>query len=137
MNRIFSLLIILSISSQSVAKDVTVYRWVDENGVIHYTQHPPIEDDYAEMKIDTHYSPVQAPLKNGIKPTKDDSAETSTEIVHASVAKCNNAKANLRTLTDFDKIEITDANGKSRILTDTEKLNRMRSVEKDVQDNCY
>ncbi|TRX54406.1 DUF4124 domain-containing protein [Thalassomonas sp. M1454] len=137
MNRIFSLLIAFIISSQSFAKDVTVYRWVDENGVIHYTQQHPIEDDYAEIKIDTHYSPIQAPLKNGIKPEKDELADTSTQIVHASVAKCNNAKANLRTLTDFDKIEITDANGKSRILTDKEKLDRIRSVEKDVQDYCY
>lgn len=136
MDKIFSILIASFISSQALAQDVTVFRWVDENGVIHYTQQHPIDDDYAEIKIDTHYSPVQAPLKNGIKPTKDDTDETSTQIVHASVAKCSNAKANLRTLTDFDKIEITDASGKSRILTDTEKLDRVRSVEKDIETYC-
>lgn len=136
MNRIFSLLIILSINAPSVAKDVTVYRWVDENGVIHYTQQHPIEDDYAEIRIDSHYSPVQAPLKSGIKPTEDDISETSTNITPSSIAKCNNAKANLRVLTDFDKIEITDANGKSRILTDIEKFNKIRSVEKDIQGSC-
>ena len=72
MNRKFSILILLfnvaTILATTLvqAKDVTVYRWVDENNVVHYGQHEPLEEDFSEITVETTYSPVQAPLKETV-----------------------------------------------------------------------
>ncbi len=131
----FLFLISLFVSPLTLAADVTVYRWVDENGVLHYSQHHPLENDYSEIKIETKYSPLQAPLKNGTK-TNADEDELALELAQTSNIKCKNAQTNLRTLTDFDKIEMTDTNGKSRILSEMEKLKRLRLSEKEVEIYC-
>ena len=136
MNRKFLLILTLIASPLVLAKDVTVYRWVDENGVLHYSQHHPIKNEYAEVKIDTGYSPVQAPLKNGIKEQEDDSDELATELAQNSQIKCKNAEANLRVLTDFDKVQITTADGKSSTLSGSEKLKRLRLNEKAIEIYC-
>ena len=136
MNRKFLLILTLIASPIVLAKDVTVYRWVDENGVLHYSQHHPIKNDYAEVIIDTTYSPVQAPLKNGIKEKEEDIDELATELAQNSQIKCKNAQANLRILTDFDKVQISTADGKSSTLSELEKLKRLRLNEKAVDIYC-
>lgn len=42
--RILILLLSLVLASSALAKDDEVYKWVDENGVIHYTDKPPRKD---------------------------------------------------------------------------------------------
>ncbi|WNC73359.1 DUF4124 domain-containing protein [Thalassotalea psychrophila] len=140
MNRKFSIILLLSATATLLttlvqAKNVTVYRWVDENNVVHYGQHEPLEDDFSEITVETTYSPVQAPLKENV------SAEAKQKLLNSQVArasniKCKNAEANLRTLNDFAKIEVTEENGKSRLLTDVERIQRISQSEKEVEAYC-
>ncbi|NMP17256.1 DUF4124 domain-containing protein [Thalassotalea sp. Y01] len=127
-----SALLALTISVTAFAQDVTVYRWVDENGVIHYGQHEPIKEDYEEVKVATSYSPVKSPMKE----VKKEGEEQTPDLAQASSINCKNAQANLRTLTEFDKVEMTDADGRSRLLTDKERLDRIALSEKEVEIYC-
>lgn len=136
MNRKFLLILTLIASPVVLAKDVTVYRWVDENGVLHYSQHHPIKNEYSEVTIDTTYSPVQAPIKEGSKENPEDIDELATELAQNSQIKCKNAQANLRVLTDFDKVQMSTADGKSTTLNETEKQQRLRLNEKAVEIYC-
>ncbi|KGJ88246.1 DUF4124 domain-containing protein [Thalassotalea sp. ND16A] len=116
------------------AKDVTVYRWVDENNVVHYSQHEPISDDFTTIQVDTAYSPVQAPLKDTA--LAGDEESKNNQLARASATKCKNAQTNFRTLSDFDKIEVTSEDGKSRLLSGLEKQQRLRLSEKEVELYC-
>ncbi|WOH39157.1 DUF4124 domain-containing protein [Thalassotalea fonticola] len=141
MNRKFSILVALVgiftayTTLLAQAKEVTVYRWVDENNVVHYGQHEPLEDDFAEITIETTYSPVQAPLKESVSAEAKEK-QLSNQVAQASNIKCKNAEANLRTLNDFAKVEVTEKSGKSRLLTDKERIQRIRQSEKEVEAYC-
>ncbi|WNC67616.1 DUF4124 domain-containing protein [Thalassotalea nanhaiensis] len=139
MNRKFLLLVLSATcactSILAQAKDVTVYRWVDENNVVHYGQHEPLEDDFTEITVETTYSPVQAPLKESISDEARDK-QLNNQLAQASSIKCKNAEANLRTLNDFATIEVTEANGKSRLLSDAERIQRIQQSEKEVAAYC-
>lgn len=117
------------------AKEVTVYRWVDENNVVHYGQHEPLKNDYAEIKVESTYSPVQAPLQEKVK--KDDQIASNNQLTSSTHIKCQNAKANLRTLQEFQKVEFTDADGKSKVLSNTERLQKLQMNEKEVDIYCH
>ncbi|WP_371373282.1 DUF4124 domain-containing protein [Thalassotalea aquiviva] len=137
MNRIFYPLLLcamISIHAFAAEKDVTVYRWVDEKGVVHFDQHQPPTNEYQELKIKTKYSPIQKPITetNIIHEAKGENLALSSD----AAAKCNIAKSNLRTLTDFAKVQITDSNGNSRILTDVERLQRLRKNEREIELFC-
>lgn len=141
MNRKFStLVVLLSVSTALTtllieAKEVTVYRWVDENNVVHYGQHEPLEDDFSEIIVETTYSPVQAPLKENVSSEAKEKL-LNNQVARASNIKCKNAEANLRTLNDFAKIEVTEKSGKSRLLSDVERIQRINQSEKEVEAYC-
>ena len=137
MNRIFIAIIIGSLSFVSLADEVTVYRWVDDNGVVHYGQHEPLTEDFSQIVVETRYSPVQAPLKNGTVTNKSDEEDAlANQLVKNSNIKCKNARANLKTLNDFDKVEVNDKDGKARLLTNSERLQRLRLSEKEIELYC-
>ncbi|OUS30410.1 hypothetical protein A9Q98_05310 [Thalassotalea sp. 42_200_T64] len=117
------------------ANEVTIYRWVDEDNVVHYSQHEPLIDDFTEIKVHTAYSPVQTPLKQTAL-EDDEESQLSNQLASASAAKCKNAQTNFRTLSDFDKIEVTGKDGKSRLLSGLEKQQRLRLSEKEVELYC-
>ena len=134
MNRIFFIIMPLLYCSASFANEVTVYRWVDENNVVHYDQHEPIKEDYSEVTIETSYSPVQAPLKE--KNIGESSANQSNQIAQASRVKCKNAQVNLKTLTEFSKVEVTEKDGRTRTLSDKERIQRLKTSQKEVELYC-
>lgn len=135
MNRTFLTFIFIStLCSNSLAKDVTVYKWVDDRGIVHYGQHEPLSEDYSELKVNTSYSPIQAPLKDIV--ADDKNLNESLQLASVSTIQCKNAQAKLRTLSDFEKIEMTDASGKSRLLSQSEKNQQLRLSEKEVEIYC-
>ncbi len=135
MNRTFFFLISTCfLSFNSNAKDVTVYKWVDDRGIVHYGQHEPVSEDFTEVTIESSYSPVQAPLKH--KSVENDLLNNSVDVAQASSIQCKNAKAKLRTLNDFANVEIVDASGKTRVLSPTEKSQRREISQKEVEIYC-
>ena len=33
------------------AKSISVYKWIDENNVVHFSQRHPISDNYSEIEV--------------------------------------------------------------------------------------
>jgi len=62
--------IILTVVCASVYAQQTVYKWVDEEGVIHYGEEPPGESPNAEVEVFTTDAPPTyvPPAKTTIKP---------------------------------------------------------------------
>lgn len=58
----WTLVLVFSASVQAQ----TVYRWVDEGGVVHFTQTPPVERAYSTLGLDTddlNIAPVHEPRR--------------------------------------------------------------------------
>ncbi|WP_426360017.1 DUF4124 domain-containing protein [Pseudocolwellia sp. HL-MZ19] len=103
--------------------DGIIYRWVDESGIVHFTQHQPAVGDYTELTMaNTHLSNTDK-KDNTPKETKSlvsqpDKKETeaSENLTIDTAKKCEEAKKNLATLSDFNRIRFVNADGETQVL---------------------
>ena len=137
--RIFLLALIFVVyAGTSSAKSISVYKWVDENNVTHFSHRHPINDNYTELKVEVAYQS---------KPTiEEESQEEKTQNAEQlKVAKentalikenCEAAKVNVKILNSFDKILFTDPSGESRILGPEERADQLVMTEKHLEVYC-
>lgn len=123
--------ILLCVASYAIADNVTVYRWVDSNNVVHFSQHQPKHDNYTELL-----------MSNSVKPEQNKTVPAPVQTTDAPITvpqtkdKCEEAKANVKTLMGFDKIQYTDTNGVVQVLNETEKAQQLEINKKQVEVYC-
>jgi hypothetical protein len=67
---VFALGIVLTVACASVNAQQTVYKWVDEEGVVHFSEEPPVESPKAEVEVfatdpaPTYVPPAQTATKS-------------------------------------------------------------------------
>jgi phosphate starvation-inducible protein PhoH len=120
----------VSVAFLSSASNVTIYRWVDSNNVVHFSQQQPEHDDYTELSM-------SAPKRNTTSEKTEPVAKTETALaVEGSKDKCEEAKANVQTLKTYDKIQYKDTDGKVKVLDATQKQQQIEINEKQVEVYC-
>ncbi|MCH1929812.1 DUF4124 domain-containing protein [Shewanella sp. A25] len=119
----------LALLSQPVVAG-TIYTWVDENGVTHYSQQPPEQD---LQKSKTLQSSELEPVKVGsVAPQKVAAPEMTESEKNAALIKekdakqaqsiCDNAKQNLDVLTTHTKLTRQDGKDKEPVaMTEEER----------------
>lgn len=120
----------VSVAFLSSASNVTIYRWVDSNNVVHFSQQQPEHDDYTELSM-------SSPKRNTTSEKTEPVAKTETALaVEGSKDKCEEAKANVQTLKTYDKIQYKDTDGKVKVLDATQKQQQIEINEKQVEVYC-
>ena len=114
----------------SSAANVTIYRWVDHNDVVHFSQQQPEHDNYTELSMS---SPTRSKPVEQEKPIE---TVNTVLAVDGSNAKCEEAKANVQTLKAYDKIQYQDASGEIKVLDATQKMQQLEINEKQVEVYC-
>ena len=67
---LFALGIVLTVACASVNAQQTVYKWVDEEGVVHFSEEPPVESPKAEVEVfatdpaPTYVPPARTTIKS-------------------------------------------------------------------------
>lgn len=125
----------------TAADQLTVYRWIDKDNVVHFSQHQPKDGDYIEISMANNQkstavieqenttSPRQEPtLSNGI--------DEDTGTGEGNNDKCNSARDNLNTLQNFDKIQYKDEKGNMKVLGAIEKEQQLAMNKKQVEVFC-
>lgn len=122
------------------AKDTMVYRWVDNNNVVHYSHEHPADKDYSEVNIQVAYS---APIIASKPSTENADYNTSTNQQPASqlspeeiTKNCESAQVNLKVLNSFERITVEDEDGEARLLSDEEKQEQVELSNKYVDVYC-
>lgn len=123
--------ILLSSFSYAIADKVIVYRWVDSNNVVHFSQYQPKHDDYTELSM----SNATIAKEETTSDIPEKTIETPTNFA-ATTNKCEEAKANVTTLKGFDKIQYTNSKGELQVLTEQEKIQQLAINEKQVEVYC-
>lgn len=120
------------------AEKLTVYRWVDENNVVHFSQHQPAHDNYTEIDMVNNKNasaPVEIAKPDQVAPIeKSDIANILPN--NPDNDKCNAAKQNLATLEEFDKIQYKDENGNLKVLSAKEKQQQLAINTTQVEVYC-
>ncbi|MGB1199612.1 MAG: DUF4124 domain-containing protein [Thalassotalea sp.] len=128
-------LILAGVSLFTSATQVTIYRWVDDKNVVHFSQQQPKHNNYTELSMS---SPVQS------KPSTVATSEKQEELTDAEIPlqvedaknKCEEAKANIQTLSTYDKIQYKDNNGSVKILGKKQKQQQLEVNKKQVEVYC-
>lgn len=143
MKRILVLACIFAASPFALAQ---LYKWVDKDGRVSYSDQPPSAQESKQMNLSTG-QPV-APQRSAVEAEKELSARRGEAQEKAKVAEnieqkakvdaenCLRAKTYLRTVTDGGRISSTDATGERIILDDKQIADERVKAQRAVDENC-
>lgn len=140
---------LLAITLAFPAAAAKVYKWVDDEGVTHYTEQAPADKEYEIVSTSGAPPSGAAKAKKQLeearaardeKATKDlDFAEQQKirdEEARIRKENCENAKANLKTMQEHARIRILGDDGEFRYLSEEEKQQQEDRAKQIISDNC-
>jgi hypothetical protein len=133
-----------SVANILYAKDIAIYRWVDKNNVVHFSQNLPRGDEYTELSTVSSYKALSKAERKTLaeQDTADQKVEEQERLIDDVAAKnkatydknCKAARLNIKMLSSLDDIHIneekSDGTVGSRSLTPTEKSDKLALSKK-------
>jgi hypothetical protein len=135
----------VTFSMNVIAKDIAIYRWLDENNVVHYSQQQPQNVDYTQLTtVSSFQAKEKVPPGTTNKPTLDEQmsqyekekAEVFAKNAEIAKKNCKAAQLNQQMLNSFDKVMMTDADGTNRAMSDKEKKAQLVITKKQISMYC-
>jgi len=136
-----------------------IYKWEDENGVVHYGAQPPQEKEvevFRKPKSERYkqWQAEQVALKTEQaadeatsteravaakpeaeqEPQQDEALTKAQEAVRAQ--RCRQAQANLQELTTHSRVREVGPDGQMRVLPEEERQARIGGAQQAIRDNC-
>ncbi|MCB1626723.1 MAG: DUF4124 domain-containing protein [Xanthomonadales bacterium] len=119
------LLMMLFLCSPALAAD-KVYKWTDENGVVHYDAKPP---EQAEAQtVDIRRAPPPPPA------TVPDQSPPTEEVLRA--AQCTSARGQLQVLLANETVDVQNADGTRVRLSPEEREAQIEMARKGSEQWC-
>lgn len=125
--------------------DDTVYKWMDEDGVVHYSARPPEGIEYEIVGVDTRDESRAteaaddrdaAPETAAAEPPEQPEmarAEPDPELV---AARCQQARQNLQNLTQRPNIVVRGDDGEQRQIGDDERQRMIDEARAFIDEWC-
>jgi len=139
--RYLALIVTLLLStSPAYAEKIKVYKWVDKNGVVTFSEYRPQEDDYIELEIEGdrvvggNNDELDYNL-SGLDREKVDEGVVE-ELNQKADEYCQKAKHNLNVLDSFKNVRVLDENGQPKVLSDEEIMQQRRLANRQVELFC-
>lgn len=129
---------LLLLFTVGATENVTVYRWVDKNNVVHFSQHQPAHNEYTELSVVTKTSKAKQDPKDatGNEDTASFDVADAGKEANADQAQCDEARENVRILETFEKVQFTGTDGEVRMLSEKEKEQQLAVSKKQVEVYC-
>jgi len=138
-----------SIINSVSAKEIAIYRWVDKNNVVHFSQNLPHGDEYKELSTISSFQALSKAERKMISEQEaaekkvedqDKQRENTIEKNKKTYEKnCKTARLNMKMLSSLDEILISeekdDGTIGDRALTDAEKAEKLALSKK--QEGLY
>jgi len=121
------------------------YKWIDDNGMTHYGEHPPKGANIIKKgKTQTGHSQATTYTGAATSPTKtvanSDTSKKNSEADTAASQKdperCTSAQSNLEAMRTHSRIKVKDKNGEYRFLTPEEIQDRQGEAQKAADESC-
>jgi len=132
--------ILMSLTFATLAQ-AGMYKWVDKDGHVHYSQKPPADSNYEKLNIKP-----QQPSSTSSGPTystpSDSSDSNSSDVIKKEETQaaekrekiCEQAKKALETYTVYRRIRNPD--GTVVYLDDKERAKRIENAKQAIKDFC-
>lgn len=132
---------IVAASSAFAAK--TYYKWVDNDGVTHYSEHKPQGATNAqEVSVFTGRSEPTTnvagkPQEEGDQPGTEATDEKIDPEALKDPERCRIARKNLETMQNNNRIRMKDpGTGEYRFLSEEEKQQQMKDAQQAIDESC-
>lgn len=137
-------------SANITAKETVIYRWLDSNNVVHYSQHQPKSGEYTQLTtVSSFQTNEKKPIKSNDTPDNDvltiddqisqyekDKAEILAKNAEIAKKNCKAAQLNQQMLNSFDEVMMTGADGKDTVMSDKEKKEQLALNKKHISLYC-
>lgn len=143
MKRILALACALAFSTGAVAQ---LYKWVDKDGRVTYSDQPPPAQQSKQITVDTGQSagPQRSALERDkeLDKSRQDAkdkaklAEQAAEKAKVDRENCVKARAYLKTVTDGGRIATYDEKGERVLLSDEQIEAERVKAQKAVDESC-
>jgi hypothetical protein len=117
------------------ASELMVYRWVDKNNIVHFSQHQPVGDEYTEFLVSNQSKIISRADDAPISSMSNKSIYSEKNKMSMS-KQCKEAKDNVSMLMAFDKVHYIDDKGIKQMLNKQEKQNQLNINKKRTEFYC-
>ena len=140
--RLLTMAIIASLicSTAMAAKDY--YKWVDENGVTHYSARKPVNVETETISVSTglprdeNGNPVQVEDNATANNAGASQTAAATPEDNKDPERCEAAQRNLRIISENARIRERQEDGTTRFLTQEEIEQRKNLAERAINESC-
>lgn len=140
-----------------------IYKWEDENGVVHFGSQPPPQKEQVEVvkkpksarykqweseqqallaqqrakeqKAEAEKQP-QAKAESKPQPEPQEEAGPSPAELTVRAQRCQRARGNLQELTTHSRVREMGADGNLRVLGEEERQERIAQAQRLIRENC-
>ena len=149
----------LMLNTLATVQAEEIYRWVDADGVVNYTQQKPrdvaaqqlttqrgaptrVESAASQVTqaVDADVAAAERNLDDAQKDMLEDlraaEAARQQEIAKVKEANCQRSRALLSNLSAKEHIRIRDDSGTERVMPEEERQRRIEAAQKGIVDNC-
>ncbi|BCD98000.1 DUF4124 domain-containing protein [Marinagarivorans cellulosilyticus] len=131
-NRCLLLTCCFMVSTPAMAGEY--YKWVDDKGVVHFSERPPQETNTAE-KIKTHArTPTEE--ETSAADTAIEKELAPTQQIMADPARCDQEKARLKQLSSGSRIRMKDAQGGFYYLDENQIQQEIQKSKQAISESC-
>lgn len=143
------LLALIALAAPALASADSVYRWKDENGVVHFGDREPAGRSSERVSVKTGKSSDSGgggrlPAREQVQALEESQAERERRQKETAVerarrkqrdARCQTAQANLQAINSNARIRVTEDN-EQRYLSSEEIAEKKQQFEQIVEENC-
>lgn len=133
-----------------VAENQNMYKWIDDQGEVHYSQFPPSGGKSEKMRAPSSppATAVESAENNLQKQIKDMNQEEEEQLQGAKDAEswakiqkirrknCETANKNLANLQRGGNVRYLGPDGQAMRLTEEERQKRIEEANKQIKENC-
>lgn len=124
--------------------DARIYRWVDDNGKVHYSWMPPKAQQTTLVETPPGVRPTASETAREVNETIEEAAldaeeptPTDEEVVSERRKTCNSARETIRLLRTHPRLMMVDPeSGEERLMTPEEKIERRKLEERIAREFC-
>ncbi len=115
---------------------VSLYKWVDENGRVHYSQTPPeksaVDSKQVQVKDSNPYQSEQ-PAADDTDDSKPGTTDAAAKVVETRKENCTIAKQNLETFRYSEQVKQPDGT----VITLSDEMRSIKMKEAQALINAY
>lgn len=129
-----------TISCPSLAGKIKVYKWVDQNGVVTFSEYRPETTQYVELEVegDRVIGGKNQQLNYDFSNLDDGDVDETvvTELNQKANEYCQKAKHNLNVLESFNRVRVLDDEGQPKVLDEGQVTEQRRLAKRQIDIFC-